>query len=186
MRHLLTTIAVLLTSPAFADKKPIDLGNEVIEIHDRVVVPAKSTRTPGVLPAYSDRATNSNEWTRAWLLLDIDASGNVKRLKFVHKPGLDLEPIAEAHAFATKFTPATNQRGEAVPSQLVWGLEWPAYWWLVHRTGFTTALPTGHLPTCRGTGPLNLGSMAGSVYRDCTQPDLAHPEKWGEWIVRRG
>jgi hypothetical protein len=196
MRNLLAALVLgvfAVATPALADKppenpiaKPIELpGGEVIIIHDRVAQPAKSSRDPSLLPPYSDRAITSNEWTRAWLLLDIDATGTVRRLKFVHKPGLDLEPIAAAHAFATHFSPATDRSGNRVASRLVWGLEWPAYWWMVHHMQNVARLPGNGLPRCRGTGPLQLGSMVDSVYSDCTTPDMAHPEKWGEWIFSK-
>lgn len=88
-------------------------------------------------------------WTRAWMLLDIDERGVVRQIKWLHRPGYDLEPIALAH------------------------VEWPSYWWLVTHQGLTTRLPddAGRLP-CRGAGPLNLDRVH-PVYRDCSLPDMS-------------
>ncbi len=187
MRNFLAALLLAIATPSHANTtKPIELdSNEVIVVQGRVVQPAKPQRDPKLLPAYSDRAINSNTWTRAWLLLDIDSTGSVRRVKFVKKPGLDLESIALQQAFTTHFEPARDGGNNAVSSQLVWGLEWPAYWWMVHHLGSVAKLPAGHLPRCAGTGPLNLGSMSEPVYRDCSAPDMAHPANWGEWLVQR-
>jgi hypothetical protein len=186
MRNILAALIIAIATPAIANTKPIELDRtEVIVIRDTVAQPAKAQRDPRVLPPYSDKAIESNEWTRAWLLLDIDRTGSVRRVKFVHKPGLDLETIALQHAFTTHFEPAIDRSGAPVSSQLVWGLEWPAHSWLQTHTGSTARLPHDMpLPICRGDGPLNLGTMLGAVYRDCTAADLAHPETWGAWLLQ--
>jgi hypothetical protein len=181
MRTLLI-VAALATS-AYAD--------EVIEIHDRPVEPAKQTsRNPRLIPPYSDEAVASNSWSRAWLLLDIDSTGFVTRLKVLNAPGHDLDAIAISHAFHTRFTPAHDRGGNPVHSQLVWGLEWPSYWWLFRRFGTTAKLPHfGGIadvkpPPCSGSGPLRVRSMAGAVYRDCSLPSVERASEVA-WIYPR-
>jgi hypothetical protein len=164
MRSLLLLAA--LTSTAFA--------NEVIEIHDHIPEPAKPPES--VHLRYSDAAIASNAWARAWLLVDIDSSGIVTRAKLLHAPGHDLDTIAIAQAFATRFTPARDRSGRPTPSHMLWGIEWPAYWWSQehHKSS----------PHCRGSGPLQLGSLYGSVYRDCSEPDLSRAST-APWIYPR-
>jgi hypothetical protein len=188
MRNFLAALLLAIAAPASHanNTKPIELdSNEVIVVQGRVVQPAKSQRDPKLVPAYSDRAIESNTWTRAWLLLDIDSTGSVRRVKFVKKPGLDLETIALKHAFTTHFEPARDATNNPVSSQLVWGIEWPAHGWMVQHVGSAAKLPDHDLPRCAGTGPLNLGSMLEPVYRDCSKPDMAHTENWGAWLVQR-
>ncbi len=169
MRKLLVLALLALAVPARAD--------EVIEIHDRAH-PAHDARVTHGMPPYSDAAIDSNTWARAWLLLDIDANGFVTRLKLLARPGHDLDRIAIERAFATRFSPALDRAGNAVHSQLVWGIEWPAYWWLREHAG-------NALPPCRGSGPLQLGAMTSSpVYRDCSEPDLARSVR-ETWIYPR-
>lgn len=183
MKTIAFVLAVLAT-PAFAD--------EVIEIHDHPVQPAKQTsRDPRVLPPYSDAAIESNTWARAWMLLSIDSTGFVTRVKMLNAPGHDLDAIAIDRAFHTRFSPARDRRGNAVASELVWGLEWPAYWWMIDNFGFALRLPhfgnieDAHAPMCRGEGPLDLGYMKTSaVYRDCSQPALERAQQVA-WIYPR-
>lgn len=165
MRTILALALLAAAVPARAD--------EIIEIHDHSRPPQDAPATHG-LPPYSDAAIESNTWARAWLLLDIDANGFVTRLKLLGHPGHDLDPIAVDRAFATRFEPARDLNGHATRSQLVWGLEWPAWWWLHEHAG-------NGWPRCRGSGPLQLGTMSASpVYRDCSEPDLTRIayERW--------
>ena len=95
--------------------------------------------TPGSLgniflrpaPAYSDRAIESDRWAVAWMLLDIDETGKVQRVKFLKYPGLDLETIAVKEALKLQFEPAIAMDGKPQRSWIVWPIEWPSYWWLV-------------------------------------------------------
>ena len=155
-------------------------ADEVVTIHRHVPQPARQiSRDPRELPPYSAAAITSNVWARAWMLLEIDATGAVTRTKLLHAPGHDLEAIAVSRALATRFSPARDGDGNAVPSQLVWGLEWPAYSWLREHFGTTSRMPRfgadpGELPLppCAGSGPLVMGSAVSKVYRDCATPDL--------------
>lgn len=164
MRSLLLLTA--LAAPAFAD--------EVIEVHDRAPQPAQPPEHAHL--RYSDAAIESNAWARAWLLVDIDSTGFVTRAKLLNAPGHDLDAIALEQAFTARFTPARDRAGQPTRSQLVWGIEWPAYWWSQEHHHSA--------PYCRGSGPLQLGSMYGSVYRDCSEPDLARAGT-APWIYPR-
>jgi hypothetical protein len=163
----------LLAAPAFADE-PQQVRGETIIIREhgpgyKLPEPKKD---PMIAPKYSDAAIERDAWTRAWMVLDIDERGVVRRMKFLNRPGYDLEQIAIDRAFATHFEPAHDGRGRAQSAMLVYPIEWPSYWWLITHTGLATRIPSfvGGVP-CRGTGPLNL-DRAHPVYRDCTGPDL--------------
>jgi len=130
-------------------------------------------------PAYSDAAVLSDSWSVAWMLLDIDDSGTVTRVKFLKYPGHDLEKIAVETALKLSFDPAIGEDGKPMRSYIVWPIEWPSYWWLVMRTGLATGIPdTSHIP-CKGSGPINIGSVH-PAYRDCDPPDWskANTESW--------
>jgi hypothetical protein len=183
MRRIVVLLAAL-ASPAFADE-PVAVRGETIIIrgHAPGWKPAAPIKDPRIAPKYSDAAILRDAWTRAWLYLDIDERGVVQRVKFLNRPGYDLEKIALDRVFGTRFTPARNGRGRAEASTLVFPIEWPSYWWIVAHAGIVTRIPisAGSVP-CRGTGPLNL-DHAHPVYRDCTPPDLAKiPTE--PWIAR--
>jgi hypothetical protein len=167
----------------------IDLG-EIIDVDSKVVNPvaAKPIGDPDILPRYSDDAFFTNAWARAWLLLDIDEAGKVTRIKWLKRPGHDLDQIAIAQAFATRFTPARDNHNVPARSLRVHLVEWPSYDWVVSLTGVLTHRPERvGLPAvdpaifvpCEGSGPWMDG-----IYRDCTPaPD---PRKFvkAPWIVR--
>jgi len=191
MRHILLGLATWFFTIATAH------AGEVIEIHDRLppaVKPAPQHFNPKRVPPYSDRAFLSDAWSRAWLLLDVDASGNVTQFKFLKRPGYDLEPIATAEAFKLHFEPGRDASGNAVAAYVIWAIEWPSHGWLAMiNNDTTTGLPDDvglppyrHSPAdtvpCYGSGPLSLGS-AHPVYRDCSRPDLSRAEH-ERWITR--
>jgi Carboxypeptidase regulatory-like domain len=140
------------------------------------------TNTNTKTPPYSDRAILEDAWTRAWLLLDVDATGTVTQLKFLKRPGHDLESIAIAEGFALTFTPARNDRNEAVSAMVLWPIEWPAQSWLHYLQGQPTRMPefgkAAAVP-CQGSGPWRMKSIY-KGYRDCSRPDLtkAGSEPW--------
>ena len=136
-------------------------------------------------PPYSDGAILSDAWTRAWLLLDVDKTGVVQRMKFLKRPGYDLEPIAIAEAFKLRFEPARDARGRPTATPVIWRIEWPSHGWLIARIGTATRMPqslAAHVP-CTGSGPLNLDSVH-PTYRDCSEPELSKAAS-ETWIVRR-
>jgi hypothetical protein len=169
---------------------------EVIVIDEkppRAAVPARAVNfSPIKAPPYSDRAIEEDAWTRAWLLLDIDDTGTVRRFKFLKRPGHDLEAIATREAFKLRFQPARDASGRPVATWMLWLIEWPSHGWLIARLGLATRMPpvvgfpprsmAAHVP-CAGSGPLNLDSIH-PVYRDCSRPDLSRPFESERWIGR--
>jgi hypothetical protein len=167
----------------------VGAGDEVIEIHDTRPVNPKPLTDPDVIPKYSDEAILSDKWTKAWLLLDVSERGDVTRVKFLKRPGLDLDDVAVHHAFEQKFEPARDEQGRPARSYVVWPIEWPSYWWLQKRFGVMTRLPKWngmapltHLPPCAGSGPLALDSID-PVYRDCSKPDLSKADASERWLT---
>lgn len=147
---------------------------EVVEIHD--TLPPKKMASPRSdpmrIPPYSEAAKDKDVWTRAWLLLDIDTSGNVTRLKLLKKPGFDLDPIAMREGLALKFDPALDQIGKPVRALVMWVFDWPQYSWLKGRHAWDGTLSrSDRLPEasqkimCRGSGPPK------DVMRDCSTPE---------------
>lgn len=183
MRHLL--LAALLTNIAYAEGPPRYVPGEVIIIRDVQKPPPKVVPHPKknyhrMAPPYSDQAILKDVWAKAWVLLDIDAHGVVQRVKLLKKPGYDLDQIAIEHALKMRFDPAEDDRGYAIPTQLVWSMEWPSYWWLVDMDEPPNRVPDGvvHVP-CSGSGPMHLGSLH-PTYRDCSLPDysMISSEPW--------
>jgi hypothetical protein len=173
-------------------------SDEVIIIDEKPPRPAVEARatnfSPRKTPPYSDEAIERDAWTRAWLLLDIDARGTVTRFKFLKRPGYDLEEIAAREVSRLRFDPARDARGRPQRTWMIWGIEWPSYGWLTTFLGVASGMPpvVGFPPRsmaasvpCRGSGPLHLGSIY-PVYRDCSQPDLSRRHFDGQpWIPAR-
>jgi hypothetical protein len=170
---------------------PIVGTGEVIVIHDPPpVLPKAKNHVPSKAPPYSDRAVLSDAWTKAWLLLEVDEHGDVTRMKFLKRPGYDLEKIAQREAFKLKFEPARDRANQPVKTWIVWGIEWPSADWLVQFVGTRSAMPpvVGFPPRslaeqvpCAGSGPLHLSSIH-PVYRDCSTPDLSKADH-EDWVL---
>jgi hypothetical protein len=163
-------VDVAAGKPATVDVSiDVAASGEVVEIREQP--PASKAAIPRPLekygaspPPYSDEAILSDVWTRAWLLLDLDARGRVTRVTFLKRAGHDLDEIAVREAKKYRFTPARDDAGKAIPSQVIIPMEWPSYW------RERTLVSTGK-PPCAGSGPLNLGSVH-PTYRDCSVPEL--------------
>ena len=143
-------------------------GNEAIELAEVLPpkVPAQPTDNP-VVPSYTDDAVDANRWARAWLLLDVSATGAVTRVKLLDAPGLGLDAAALRQAFKLKLTPARDRSDRPVASQVVWTFEWPAFFWWKHTWNDGRHLPHSALTVpCKGSGP------TGEVYRDCSLPTI--------------
>ncbi|MBL9013923.1 MAG: hypothetical protein JNL83_07095 [Myxococcales bacterium] len=177
------------------DTPPIrDVPGEVIQIEGRApsTTPPKPTNfVKTKAPPYSERAILSDAWTKAWLLLELDETGAVTRIKFLNKPGYDLEQIAIAEAFKLKFTPALDGAKQPMRSALVWEIEWPSAYWLSTFEGTRSKMPAvvgfpprrrDHYVPCRGSGPWAMGSIR-PTYKDCSKPDLSQI-KTAPWIER--
>jgi hypothetical protein len=163
---------------------------EVIIIKDKITppVPPKPTNyKPKKAPPYSDRALVSDCWTKAWFLLDIDETGKLRRIKWLKRPGCDLEKIAISEVSKLKFQPARDASGKPIRTWMVWMIEWPSAWWLDKFVGTRSAMPPiihgnhrkdDYIP-CAGSGPWHMGSLH-KTYKDCSKPDLrvAAKEQW--------
>lgn len=177
---------------------------EIIRIIDDKppAVKAKLPKSaPHVTPPYSDEAIVRDAWAKAWLLLDIDATGKVTRVKLVKRPGFGLDEIAVHEAMKLEFEPALDGDGKPMRSTLYWAMEWPSHDWLMAHQGTAKRMPTesyaidpfngfgalaplfedkslAHVP-CLGSGPLNLDDLH-PTYRDCSRPNTekAHYLPW--------
>lgn len=154
-------------------------GDETISVHEMVppAVMAKPKDSEAVLeiPDYSDKAVDKNIWARAWMILDVDVDGSVKRVKFTKRPGYDLDDEAVKSAFKVKFEPAKDRTGKAMRSAILWTYEWPSYFWLKSNGTSTGRLPMDVMyATCQKQGEQK------AERRDCTPPDLTKTfdEKW--------
>src|SRR3954470_16378753 len=101
MRNLLVVAASLgLYSQAVAEPnpnpKPIDTHKEeTIHVDQKIVRPRMPMlRDRGLIPPYSDEARMGNVWVISYVWLDIDETGTVQRVKFIKRPGHDLDQIA--------------------------------------------------------------------------------------------
>jgi hypothetical protein len=188
MKHVGLAITALAATASADDR--VQPG-EVIIIEDHAVAAKPKNHKPLKAPPYSDEAVLSDAWTRAWLLLDVDARGHVVRIKFLKHPGYDLESIARDEVFKLEFEPARDATGKAVPTRIVWDIEWPSAWWLSTFVGTRSSMPPivgfppqrldAHVP-CAGSGPLHLGSVH-PVYKDCSKPDLSRAAV-EPWVTR--
>lgn len=161
-------------------------GGEVIELQGAIDPPVKPQPKFDVrrAPRYSDEAVLRDAWTRAWLLLDVDERGTVQRLKFLKRPGLELETIAREEAFKLSFTPARDATGKPVRTLVVWDIEWPSHEWLLANTGLAVRIPhwSAAVP-CYGSGPLDFNDPH-PTYRDCSRPDLSRAAQV-RWVERK-
>jgi hypothetical protein len=200
MRRALLLAATLVSLPAAADPPPRYVPGETIVIHDKApvpkVLPHPKKHYHRMAPPYSDEAIESDAWTKAWVLLDIDAHGVVKRVKLLRSPGYNMDQIAIAHAMKMRFDPAEDAQGYAIPSQLLWSIEWPSYWWLVDLDIPPTTVPNfvddperhayepgAFVVPCKGDGPMQLGSLH-PTNRDCSPPPPASVIAKVAWVTK--
>lgn len=188
-----TRVTLEAGKPTSYEGKVAATEGEVIVIHDRMrpPVPPKPTNfKPYKAPPYSSHAVLSDAWTKAWLLLDISENGAVLRMKWLKRPGYELDDIAISEIKKLKFNPALNASGQRIRSFLIWGIEWPSAWWLDKFVGTRSGMPpiVGFPPhrmddyiPCKGSGPWLMGSLH-KTYKDCSKPDLAVAER-EPWFV---
>jgi hypothetical protein len=150
-------------------------GGQRVDIEDTLppAVPAQLVGKPGLIPDYSEKAVDDDVWTRAWMLLDIDARGTVTRVKLLRRPGHDLDAIAVRAAMALRFKPARNRANRAIPSVVIWTFEWPSPTFLVRVYGTRVQRLPGEVASipCRGTGAPNTRWR-----RDCTPVDVSQAQ----------
>jgi hypothetical protein len=183
-QRVTTKVALVLGRAAFANGAVAPQAGEVIEIEGTLSetnAPKPKNAVSARVPRYSDEAFLTGAWTKAWLLLAIDDTGEVTMFKFLKRPGYDLEDIAAEEAFRLKFEPATDENGTPVPSRVVWPIEWPSTGYMLEKFEYHRMPTPQDLANirCAGTGPLNLDSQY-RMYRDCSTPDLskAAAEAW--------
>lgn len=140
---------------------------DILEADKPSIMPKPTTATNLVLD-YSSQAKDANAWVRAWLVLDVTASGFVRRLKLINRPGYGLDELAVREAFKLRFAPARSRSGKAVPAMVLWTYEWPSYWWMIDQKLDPRLVPekAAKLP-CKGN------SSNERTQRDCSQADLA-------------
>jgi hypothetical protein len=176
-----------------------DPRGEVIVIHDQAPpkqLPRSVNYPVYKLPPYSDKAILADAWTRAWMLLDISDTGEVRRFKWIKRPGYDLEAIAAAEVWKIKFDPARDAHDRPIALHAMWMFEWPSVGWLnVIENNPRTKAPSHHSKTlapfsgdpywyipCTGQSTVNFDSVY-PVTRDCSTPDLARAEQ-EPWVTR--
>ncbi len=184
-------LALASAGVAAAEPTPATARPETIRIEGReqpATFPTVQNFKPIKTPPYSDKAILGDAWTKAWLFLDVDERGDVRRIKFLKRPGFDLEPIAVSEVFHLKFKPGENADGKPIATYITWSIEWPSQGWLRMFVGTTTRMPPlvdvparrldSGVP-CAGSGPFNFGSMY-RVYKDCSKADLSkvNDEAW--------
>ncbi len=155
----------------------LESGEEVFQIQESVkpkVMPRPKSAT-NKIPGYSEQAREDDVWARAWLLLEIDEQGNVRRMKLLQAPGHGLDDIAIRHAGNLRFEPALGVSGRPVPAMVVWTYEWPSYSWMLERKVAPKVLPeeVSSVP-CAGT------ATPQSRLRECSKADItkAHLLPW--------
>lgn len=140
---------------------------DILEADKPSIMPKPTTATNLVLD-YSAEVKDANAWVRAWLVLDVTASGFVRRLKLINRPGYGLDEVAVREAFKLRFSPARSRAGKAVPAMVLWTYEWPSYWWMIEQKLDPRLVPekAAKLP-CKGAPSTE------RTQRDCSQADLA-------------
>jgi hypothetical protein len=146
----------------------IEGGEEVLAIEETIpakVMP-KSTRRGLVIPEYSESARDSGAWIKTWLMLDVDRSGVVTRIKFLNPPGYDLAEATVRAAFKESFAPARDGANRPIAAKLLWSYEWPSYEWMYEHRHSLRKLPStvNEVPCREQSISLQL--------RDCRPPDL--------------
>src|ERR1041384_8377672 len=120
-------VALLAISTIAAAETPRTVRGETIHVEGTApkgTPPKPAKKYHAIAPRYSDYAIEHDVWARAWLMLDIDARGQVTRVKLVRRPGADLDQIAIETAMKMRFEPARDALGAPVASRLLWTIEW--------------------------------------------------------------
>jgi hypothetical protein len=168
-----------LTISSSAVSSHVVRDEETIEMHDAPAVAPPRPRHRPRLPPYSEAATDHDEWLRAWLLLDVDESGVVKRVKLLDHPGYELDAIAVRAAFDLDLEPARDRANRPTHSHLLWAFDWPAYSWMVANAGgLMTKIPDSvKYLSCQGSGDRRTDE------KSCAPPTLANALS-APWIAR--
>ncbi len=154
--------------------------DETVDVHELMIptTPPKLRRRAR-RPAYSDAATDRNEWLRAWLLLDLDETGAVTRVKLLDRPGYDLDAIAVRFAFALELEPARDRANRPVRTEMLWVIDWPAFWWIVDQGESVTA----PIPEAASSLPCHDPHAPRKFDRSCAPATIANTLST-PWITR--
>lgn len=137
---------------------------EAIAVHANV--PPKRLATPKSDPdqllPYTDALNDADVWLTAWVMLDVDATGAVRHVKFLNRPGYGEDDIALKAARKLRFVPARDVGDQPIASIAIWSFEWPSFSWIHARYG--RLRPDEHKPDCRPRDEHG---------RDCRGPDIA-------------
>jgi Carboxypeptidase regulatory-like domain len=157
-----------------------DNGEEVIEIHEVLppATPPKSLANPLRIPDYTDEARDKDVWTRAWLMLDISATGTVTRVALLDAPGFGLDEIAVRDAFKLTFEPARDRSKRPVDALTLYTFEWPAYWWMMDQHAVISRMPGEAMGV-----PCRSATRPRPHERDCRKPSVAKAAS-ARWIER--
>jgi hypothetical protein len=145
LAFLVCWVGIASADPPLEVEAELEVHGEVIHVEGRwrpqPAKPAEPKVDAQKTPPYSDEAVERDAWARAWLLLDVDETGKVTRLKLLKKPGFDLDAIAIRAGFELRFEPARDAHGKPMKTYIVWSMEWPSYGWLVQRNGSALRMP---------------------------------------------
>ena len=111
-------------------------------------------------------------------IYEVDETGAVTRVKLLDHPGYDLDAIAVRSAFALEFDPARDRASRPMRTQMLWVIDWPAFWWIVDQGESVTApIPEAavHLP-CHDGAPHKID-------RSCAPATIANALS-APWITR--
>lgn len=173
VRGALAITSVAATSHGGGDGETVDM-HEMLEPASAV----KLKKRP-LLPSYTDDAKDYNQWLRAWVLLDIDEHGMVQRVKLLDHPGFGLDDSAVRAAFALSFEPARDRSNRPTRSEILWPIDWPAFWWLMDRSGITS----GPIPEEAEELPCAYNGPPTKVTRACNEAPMAATLS-APWIMR--
>lgn len=157
-----------------------DNGEEVIEIHEVLppAVPPKALAKPERILDYTNEAIDKDVWTRAWLMLDVSATGKVTRVALLDAAGFGLDEIAVREALKLKFEPARDRSKRPVNALTLFTFEWPSYWWMMEKRAPIYRMPMEALAV-----PCRSATKPRPHHRDCRTPSVAKAAS-ARWVER--
>ena len=93
--------------------------------------------------------------------------------------GFGLDDSAVRAAFALSFEPARDRSNRPTRSEILWPIDWPAFWWLIDRSGITS----GPIPEEAEELPCAYNGPPTKVARACNEAPMAATLS-APWIMR--